>query len=177
MDMYVVRARFGLDINLNLRCGIASVHWRVPLDLKHVHDPMDIVRSFQENIPGQKTEQGWLTIARELLLFAHDIKEGDLVFTSDTPRKQIWIGKVIKPYKYEPDLLDDDGYHIFHTLEEVRWYGQPLSRKVLAEPICTPGPGKMGLDRRGTVYLIKDCRNELLNVMTENGIHFESKSS
>ncbi len=185
MNMYVVRARataherseFDNEIKLNLRLGIATVHWRVKLDLKSVHDPMDIVRYFQENIPDdyQKTEKGWLKISRELLLFANNIKEGDLIFTPDTPRNQIWVGRVVKPYKFDPILLDDNKRNIYHILEEVKWHTESLSRDDMPETICSPGHGKKGLDLRGTVYLIKDedCRSDLLKIMRERDIFKE----
>lgn len=180
MDMYVVRARFGLDIALNLRRRIANVHWRVPLDLKRVRDPRDIICWFQENMPEeyQKPEKGWLRVAGQLLLFAHSIEEGDLIFTPDSRPdfREILIGKVVKPYKFEPNLLDDyePPRHIYHTLEEIIWHEKSLHRDDMPETICTPGPEKGGLDLRGTVYLIKDCRSDLLKVMEEKGINFEN---
>jgi predicted Mrr-cat superfamily restriction endonuclease len=196
MKMFVVRAgKNGNDIELNKRYKIACVGFTVPIDLKHIHDLATIEKELEiyknsvyinETLySGYQSEAGRRRIASQLLLFAHDIEKNDLVFTPDPIDKIIYIGKVIKPYLYYPsrhgkELLaekwakDEEPRFIRHILEEVYWYEKTLPRKEMPETICTPGPGKKGVDRQGTVYQIDktdpDCRRDLLNEMKKLGL-------
>jgi len=193
MKMFVVRAgEEGQNRKLNIDRQISCVRFQVQIDLKHTHDINTVIRALEDYVqssdgntlhPGYKTEAGRRIRAKELLTFAHDIKKGDLVFTPDSRPKfqDILVGRVIEPYLYWPSKYmtalpgadkDDDSFQILHVLENVAWHKRTLPRKEMPETICSPGHAKRGVDKRWTVFEIKEqeSRRDLLDEMRKRHI-------
>lgn len=185
MKMFVVRAgEEGQNRELNIDQQISCVRFQVQIDLKHKHDINTVIRALEDYVkssdgntlhPGYKTEAGRRIRARELLTFAHDIKKGDLVFTPDSRPKfqDILVGRVIEPYRYMTvPLYGGDNLRIRHVLENVAWHKRTLPRKEMPETICSPGHAKRGVDKRWTVFEIKEqeSRRDLLEEMRKRHI-------
>jgi len=107
-SVWVVRAgRGGKWAEECRKNGVCAIGWRDAGDFTGMARREDFKKRIEETYPTWKPGRR-LNSASQLYRFVNEIRTGDLVATPISATREILLGRVEGPYRYEPDLIPEN---------------------------------------------------------------------